>query len=398
MHKKIVILFSTILCLSIFVWGNTSILYKFTFDQASIGTVPAIYTPGADEIAIPGSTIRGCNFGSDSALFLPASWLAPGPFQGGNALKVESGARSEGILIDMPTPLPPGSLTVEYLVKVDVLNPPGNTVGLAYFGDTEWPAPGSYRWMLRIQPDGKLRLNTDKEGSGSYVDTPGTFDTTRWHHVAGVLAYDTSNPANSSITLWVDGAPVGSVPYNASDNVWSLGNNSSGWPFPCNGYTWTIGFNNTATIGDHRGLDGAIDAVAISDEILFPGTFVLPTSAPPLSLSVSTAIISIGGSKSIDASGGQEPYTWSFSTTESKDSTNIGYISATTGSSVTFYATDTGEADLFCTDNAGTTVSAHLTVVPTSAPLFPEPEMKTTIREIPMRVIVPTPRGWELFE
>lgn len=123
-------------------------------------------------------------------------------------------------------------------------------------------------------------------------------------------------------------------------------------------------------------------------------------SPTPLALSENTVTISINGSKSISASGGLAPYSWSFSTSASVDSVAIGYISPTTGSSITFYATGTGAADLFCIDNDSPSgiASVHLIIIPTSAPLFPDSEAKSVVREVPIRVTAPNRMSWELFQ
>jgi hypothetical protein len=125
--------------------------------------------------------------------------------------------------------------------------------------------------------------------------------------------------------------------------------------------------------------------------------FGVPT---PLTLSEKTVSISVGNSKVINASGGLAPYTWSFSTTVSQMTASIGYIDTITGSVITFTSTDTGAIDLFCFDNdsPASIASVRFIVIPTLAPLFPEPVSKTVTRVIPNKSIMPNRMSWELFE
>ncbi|MFB3896127.1 MAG: hypothetical protein ACE14V_07490 [bacterium] len=130
--------------------------------------------------------------------------------------------------------------------------------------------------------------------------------------------------------------------------------------------------------------------------------FGVPT---PLTLSENTVTISVGGSKIISASGGLAPYSWSFSTSVSQLTTSIGYINTGSGSIVTFTSTDTGEAILFCSDNdtPSSTINVRFIVIPTSAPIFPEPTSKSLIRPVPNNSIstkskTPNRMSWELFE
>ncbi|MDI6783270.1 MAG: hypothetical protein QME64_04130, partial [bacterium] len=329
-----------------------------------------------------------------------ASASAGAPFQGGKALRVHSGGEDEGYFALFNPAFAPGPLTIEYIVSLNTADiGPSNTVALQYIGGTEWPFGQSFMWMIRVHGvsgggTNKLYFLTDKNDPG--IPSNSTVPVKEWFHVAQVLNYNSSTPASSSYLYYINGTLQGSTTYNASDNSWLLGC-STPW-----GPLFSIGFHSNvlANLNDHRGMDGYIDALAISTAVLAPGSFVLSTSPVPLSLSASTISKPLGGSAQLSASGGLAPYTWSFSTTSSVDSVAIGYISATTGENIIFYATGVGEADLFCIDsNAPAEIaSAHLIVVPTKAPLFPEPEMKTTIREVPMRVLVPTRRGWELFE
>jgi hypothetical protein len=125
--------------------------------------------------------------------------------------------------------------------------------------------------------------------------------------------------------------------------------------------------------------------------------FGVPT---PLTLSEKTVSISIGSSKVFSASGGLTPYTWSFSTSVSQLTTAIGNIDTNTGPIVTFTAISTGAMDLFCTDNdsPASIASVRIIVIPTSAPLFPEPVSRSITRVMPNKIATPNRMSWELFE
>ncbi|MCX7919786.1 MAG: LamG domain-containing protein [bacterium] len=392
--------------------GNTAPLFKITFDNATIGPAPNYYIIGPGEIIPTQCTAiwKMDNLNIDTTEpntepeIVDANIIGLGaPFQGGKALRVHSPGRDEGYHILFTPAFPPGSLTVEYIFCLNTADiGTKNVASLQYLGSTEWPFGQTFQWMLRIHgasSGGTNRLSfwTDKgDSNGMYVNSINPVPTKQWTHVAAVLNYNNSNPATSTILLYLNGVLQGSTTYNATGNSFSLGCSSD------IGHFFSIGFNaaNRANFADHRGMDGYIDAVAISTTALGPGTFVLSTASLQLTLSAETILRPIGSSAGISATGGLKPYSWSFSTTASVDSVAIGYINTTSGDNVTFYATGAGEAPLFCidSDTPAKIKSVYLIVVPTKAPLFPESELKSTVREIPTRVPLQGQRGWELFE
>lgn len=116
----------------------------------------------------------------------------------------------------------------------------------------------------------------------------------------------------------------------------------------------------------------------------------------PLSVSAGSGIMSVGASLPVSASDGIAPYTWSLSSTSSVTSTAVGYIDGTSGLGVTFYSTATGEVDIYCWDNniPATLASAHLSIVPTTAPLYRDLTENVGI----IRSAALNKMGWELFQ
>jgi len=283
MKKVIIITIGLIfvLCLS----ANAAILYKLTFDNAVEGSSPATYTPGADEVVTSLQSITMINNGGNNPVFQNTWSVLANPFQGGKALVTDSDGKDEGYFVDFDPAFAPGDLTIEYIFMVRTLSVPGNTLGLQYLGSTEWPLGQTFQWMLRII-DNKLNFWTDRGDSNTeYVRTLSDLTINTWYHVAAVLDYNESTPASSQIQMYLNGVSQGTSPYNATSNSFSLGGSGSSNPTYSPPHAFTVGYNYAlgAATGDHRGLAGAIDALAISNTALAPGTFVLRTSPLPSS-------------------------------------------------------------------------------------------------------------------
>ncbi|MFH0794189.1 MAG: LamG-like jellyroll fold domain-containing protein [bacterium] len=269
--------------------ASATTLFRFNFDNAAAGPLAdgAAYTLGAGELTTASATVaaRAQGVGADGPAFADAGTVLAGPFQGGKAMVVQSGNKSEGLRVTLAQGIAPGDLTVEaiFCTSVDpVVGPSANTVGLQYVVNDEWPVGESHQFMMRIlggggAGSGKLYYWTDRGDSNSEkVETIAVISANTWYHCALVLNYNESTPASSQVELFLNGVSQGTSVYNAAANSVCLGVNTG-----TVGRTFTIGYGNQleANTLDHRGLDGAIDAVAISDAVLGPGTFVLPTSA-----------------------------------------------------------------------------------------------------------------------
>jgi hypothetical protein len=273
-------------------------LYYFTFDNMTTTTAIAgdtQYTTGPAEIVQLGDTVYTVanGAGADGPGFKATVSVGAadpdGIIQGGMAMVTESGGKDEGLEVRMNAAQPPGDLTVEFIfctTTTETLT--GNTADLQYCGSTEWPSGGNFQWMLRyhgpaVGPPGAGHLFfwTDKGDSNQQkVGTINPIAPLTWYHAACVLDYNAGDAANSQIRFYLDGALQGTNVYDASTNIWSLGCSSSPPPHT---NIWTMGFHSSlwANLGDHRGLDGAIDAVAISGAALYPSAFVLHPYAAP---------------------------------------------------------------------------------------------------------------------
>jgi hypothetical protein len=151
------------------------------------------------------------------------------------------------------------------LLMTDHLEGYGSEYGLQnIFGnmdDLENVSGNAALWKFRVWPqggalsgNGKIQLDTWSGSAEVTLDGPAPVTTHVWHHVA--CAYDSTA---GTIELFFDGVSYGSIsPGWANDNQseWWIGE----WP------------KNPAP----RGMAGWIDAVCISDEVLAPGSFVLP--------------------------------------------------------------------------------------------------------------------------
>lgn len=350
--------------------SNAAVLYKITFDIDTQSPAPEVYPGASNDIIIPADTIISSTtltILGNPPQFLPGDIvIAPrGAFQGGNALALNSKDSSRGYFVTSSTTLR-SSFTVEAIARLTEVNPPQNRAGLQYIASREQPHSGEVDWMIRVEADGRAKANTDQEGNGAYVYSLDTISLNEWHHYAFVF---TANGSASQIAFYIDGELQGTATYNLTL--------TNGVTFPTR---WAIGFMSATQdvdpggAGDNRGWNGEIDAIAVSDEALTPDKFVLPISLPPLVIIPESASIIVGGNRVFTASGGVAPYTWSLSSVFSTVSTVIGYISSTTGETVTFYGTNPGVQDLFCFDSSEPVkiAIARIYVVPTEAPIVPD--------------------------
>lgn len=268
-----------------------AVIYQFFYDHIADGTVMPdgfSYPVGPSEIIAPGDGVFAQTVGGDGPQFrLTAALGAADPngiVQGGMAMVTQSNGLDEGLEVRMAAAVPPGDITIEYIFFTTALALPGNTANLQYVGGTEWPFGGPFFWMLRLPtaftPDGIFYFWSDKGDTlGQRVGSSNPINVMQWYHAVGVLDYNEGNPASSQIKLYLDGQLQGTSPYDASDNIWRLGCSSSPPPHT---NIWTMGFSSAlwGNPADHRGLDGAIDAVAISDTALTPQTFALHSYPP----------------------------------------------------------------------------------------------------------------------
>jgi len=243
--------------------------------------------------------------GTDGTSF-PAT---PGP-QGGSAMFVESGdidstesgihRVEEGLFVEMLQPLPLQDLTWEVIFWAATNDIPGNIGGIQGILSDEWPTGPYIRTNLRIRGASApppytrnltLHIFNDTQEPVLAAFDPGPLPEKQWHLVQYTFDYNDADPANSVMTLYVNGAVVTSTTLNATPTMARTkilghgpGSNrflyDPSWPSSSGffvGGTANLAINQF----ESRGLLGAVDAVAISTGVLGPGTFVLPAGYTP---------------------------------------------------------------------------------------------------------------------
>lgn len=263
-------------------------IIRLTFDEATIGGDPdprnhiaGVYQPGSDETLANVDDVLVRFFdplgrGGDPPALVPADEVLAGAPQGGRALQVESGRRSQGLQLVLDQPVPPGDLTIELVFTADVLEPEGNAFNFMYLGSNEWPHGGKFMWAFRRAGDQPFNFVAFGDGSGDTeirLNAADRIAAGRWYHAAGVLDYNDEEPAESAVRFYLDGELQAEAAYDAIDDRWSLGSSNTRHP-----NSISIGYSNgqDANPYDSRGMSGAIDAFSISRDALRPGTFRLP--------------------------------------------------------------------------------------------------------------------------
>ena len=123
---------------------------------------------------------------------------------------------------------------------------------------------------------------TDRGDSNSenvQITTTPSFNANTLYHDVLVFDYNDGDPANSQILAYRNGSLVGTDIYNATGKIESIFATNFNNGTPGNEVrAWAIGMSLSAPVSgtDDRGLRGGVDAVAISNAVLAPGSFVLP--------------------------------------------------------------------------------------------------------------------------
>lgn len=281
------LLFSVISAAALCTSASATTLYRLSFDSATSTTWESgRYDIGPGEVLSnvtgTGSGLgvlpygAGGNFPSFvTAASVPAINV---PVQGGKAVSLDATTNMDGVVVDFETPFgTPTSLTFEAAFIADSLPPAGNTAGLSYLISTEWPDGAGLDHNLRIQND-KVHYVVQRNPPALEVvaEAPAALVPGRWYHVAGVLNYNSTTPASSSISIWVDGVSAATAPIDLSAGQYTYFFYSAYSGGPNYGNMFAIGHNPGGNeFTDRRGLDGAVDAIAISDAALNAGSFVL---------------------------------------------------------------------------------------------------------------------------
>lgn len=261
--------------------AGAEVIYLTTFDGAPLGDVqdPYQFTLGERYPLLNHTAAVPRSFNSpDGPTIVDAETLLANPLQGGNAMLVESGGQSEGLLFDFVDAYPPGDVTIEFMWMANDLAPAGNLFEFIYLGSNEWPFGGTFSWSFRMATGQPMNFRVFDGAIETHIDVLTPPVTNTWYHYVGVLDYNESSPANSELRFYVDDVLQGTIsPYNASAHIWSIGGSNSIYDHSlCIGYS----LGQDANQGDNRGMDGAIDAFAISTDALTPGSFALPPVIP----------------------------------------------------------------------------------------------------------------------
>lgn len=283
-------LFAVLLLVAATATSQAGTLFKVTFDSATAGPWSSgTYTIGPGEIttnitggaADPG--IVPIPNGTNNPEFQNVSAITVGntPVQGGIALVTTAGTTPDGAYIDFDPAfgLAPNaiSVTLETVFLAKTLPVPGNTADISNIVSTEWPT-ANLNWNIRTIGTSLNFVVANADGEVNLTATG--LVTNRWYHAVGVLTYNAGTPANSTLELFLDNVSKGTANINLSAGKFGyiFGNSHT-----TRGSLISLGVNAGNAEGyypgDDRGLDGAISAVAVSDEARTPANFVLSTGA-----------------------------------------------------------------------------------------------------------------------
>lgn len=281
-------------------------IFYLNFDEAADITAASgtIYVPGSTEIVNPAAA----GLGTASIFFVDseeaddvneidadgASIGTPvgiaGLAQGGKALLTDSGNCDEGLRIVVDNPMLNQSFTMEAIWFTKDVAGTGNNSGIQTIMGDNWP-------QLDLRPDldppldprrSQFQFNIRGAGRSEYYGDQGAVNlygenvnaSNIWTHDAMVFEYNAVDKSKCKISAYRNGLLIGRNIYDASTAGEEIGLFGL---TQLNGNSLTIGMINSFEyrINDHRrGLNGGIDAIAISNEALSPANFVLPFESP----------------------------------------------------------------------------------------------------------------------
>lgn len=283
--KKIAILTASLVAAA--AMADAAVVLFVTFDAVSTQTDVADYAPlasGSDVIPTTGFIRAGTPSNVDQDPHPAAGPGRPdvvtnppaGGFQGGGAMFTTNASSvsgsgndqaGEGFYVALDTPLT-GSFTAEAIVYVTGLNPLNCEFGIQnFFGTDGLGGSGTpQQFVPRIiggsllSPDNQLQLMTQQAANAEQNVLSGSpFVANAWTHVA--VTYDSGlNQAK----LYVDGVQIGGdvTPDWAGAGGFQMDDLALGY------------YANGA--GSNRSLEGYMDAFALDNTALAPGTFNLP--------------------------------------------------------------------------------------------------------------------------
>jgi hypothetical protein len=259
------------------------------FESAALGVLTEEYILSGSDAVPEGTKVVVKKFGRDAegkatdgpeivAMEAVEATAVKGLPLGRQALSVQSGRRVEGLVIDLVEavdgvqPFPVSSMTVEFVFMTKGLNPAGNAFGFQYLGGNEWPNGGQFSWSFRTAKDQVLNFVSFQGSKEIRLFVKEQIVPGQWYHAAGVLDYNSANPVDSMLRFYLNGVLQNESPCDASAYAFVLGGSNSVYG---NGFSVGYSYGQDANGGDHRGLDGAIDAVSITLAALAPGGFML---------------------------------------------------------------------------------------------------------------------------
>jgi hypothetical protein len=270
--------------------AGTLMYLSFDNEASGVKTSGSEFTPAAPEVNNLGTTPTRYFYVANGATDGPEIGNAPGGLtgtrQGGKCLLLQSGGKDEGILGVMAAAVPKKSLTIESVWFTNDLAVAGNTAAIQSVIGDEWPSAARVQLFLRTVGS-SIQYWTDRGDSNQECVTSSlTMATNHWYHMAMVFDLNTGTDV-ATLQLYIDGVLVGTNTYSPG-GIYGWGGDLNaalfgGIPLTNPVTSFAIGFANgqNANLGDHRGLSGGIDALAISDSVLGPGTFVLPQGIQP---------------------------------------------------------------------------------------------------------------------
>lgn len=275
-------------------------LFKLDFDQASDThyTSGSLYEPAPSDIvnAQAGGLGKarlyfvdsGASSGADGACIAKPPAQVTGQAQGGRCLLVDSGkGQDEGLRIEVDNPLTSQSFTLETIWFTHDAAGASNPDGCQTIIGDNWPmmnlfGPDPAQWHFFMR--------TTRSEAAQYFSVqnsltlPGKNQSYRWYHDALVFDYNAADPSRCTLIGYRNGREVARCrfdgtaygPLRTPGTVTALFSSRKPDQGP---YTLTIGMNNSFEYRDldhRRGLNGGVDAVAISKGALEPARFVLP--------------------------------------------------------------------------------------------------------------------------
>lgn len=248
---------------------QAAVIFRLNFDGPAAED-QMVYVAGPGDVIPSGCTISTTAFAgwgggwAANPLNAPSIVTQATSVQGGNALSIlQRSDNYEGYNVTLGAANgTTKSLTIEILVKADeAFTPTRNEYGMMTFVGNE-AGGGAPTWSLRTlgqfgTPNGAVQLMTNPSGSESNFTTSEAPDVTSMVHWAAIM-----DRTNHKMELYKAGVKLGEAPANFGTQLF---------------YLFSIG-NYANPAGSSRCLIGRIDALCISDEILAPANFVLPTT------------------------------------------------------------------------------------------------------------------------